>query len=76
MKKNIVKIFIITITIIFIPCFVIKTNDKQDAVQSDSKLIYNADNKNNEQAGITTFVSNTSFKKTYYINAERVNVYS
>lgn len=86
MKKNIIRIFIITIIILFMPCFLNNNYSKNDNIQSDSNLVNSNANsdtiskgskeKNHEGNEITTFVSNTCFKKTYYISGDKVNVYS
>ncbi|MDF2883663.1 MAG: L,D-transpeptidase [Clostridiaceae bacterium] len=86
MKKNIVRTFIITIIILFMPCFINNTYSNEDNIQSDSNLVNNNVNKSNtnidntekadDQNEITTFVSNTCFKKTYYISGDIVNMYS
>lgn len=85
MKKNIVRTFIITIIILFIPCFINNTGNSKDIAQYDNKLVNNNTDKSNakvdnktidEQDEITAFASNTCFKKTYYINGDKVNVYS
>jgi lipoprotein-anchoring transpeptidase ErfK/SrfK len=87
MKKRWVLTPIITLSIIVLPAFLvdldkdnnIKSNsDIQviDIKQEDSEEEAVKEEKNVYDDDITSFSSNTSFKKTYYISANRVNVYS
>lgn len=69
MKKILIKIFVFTCIIIFTPAFLVnlydKDNNKQHIIQDEIE----------EEEVVTTFSSNTCFKKTYYINKPSVDVY-
>jgi hypothetical protein len=82
MKKTWVLSLILTLIIIFLPAFLVDLDDKDDTINSRDIQIIQVEHINNDEQenkyedDITSFSSNTSFKKTYYISADRVNVYS
>jgi hypothetical protein len=79
MKKTWGISFICTLLIIFAPPFLVDL-DEEDNISSDDLQIMqvenNQSNENTYEDDITSFSSNTTFKKTYYIIGDRVNVYS
>lgn len=86
-KKRI--IIIATAILILMPCFSFKNkNEDSDITKNEKQVNYDmkdeahgepveqpSSNKNNENEDISTFSSSTCYKKTYYINADRVNAY-
>lgn len=80
MKKTLVFSSIFTLIIIFLPPFLVNLNDEGNPSNSSDIQIIQVQEKNKEENkyedDITTFSSTTSFKKTYYISGDRVNVYS
>lgn len=87
MKKILIYSCIFTCILIFAPAFMVQYDDEPQQVintknidkinngikQTDKEKQLNTDNKNKDD--ITVFFSNTCYKKTYYINADKVNVY-
>jgi hypothetical protein len=82
MKKTWVLSIVLTLVLIFLPPFLVDLDDNEGTYNSDDVEIIQVDNTNNEEEynrygdDITTFTSNTVFKKTYYISGDKVNVYS
>ena len=82
MKKTLVLSLILTLIIVFLPAFIVDLDDKDNTINSnDTQNIQVEQANNNEEENkyeddITSFSSNTSFKKTYYISGDRVNVYA
>ncbi|MCM0649378.1 L,D-transpeptidase [Clostridium swellfunianum] len=82
MKKTWVLSTLFTLSIIFLPPFLMDLDKENKEINSDDVKVIQVEHidtdseKNKYQDDITTFYSNTSFKKTYYISGDRVNVYS
>ncbi|MFA9397231.1 MAG: L,D-transpeptidase family protein [Clostridiaceae bacterium] len=72
MKKKIIISFSITMLLVFGPAFIF-SNYSSFNIENEIKKSEKDDVLDNEVEA--AFVSNTSSKKTYYINGDRVNVY-
>lgn len=79
MKKTIIFSFILTCIFIFAPAFMVQFDDN-----SQNKASTENSNKNNDKTNldkkiieddVAIFSSNTCFKKTYYIAADKIDVY-
>lgn len=91
MKKTIIFSFVLTCIFIFAPAFMVKFDDSvQNTISTQVSNKKNNNNNNNNSSSssskisidkknvtddITVFSSNTCFKRTYYISANKVNVY-
>ena len=70
MKKRILYSSMLTCIFIFSPAFLVKFNTP---LQSNSPIDISQEIK--EEESVSVFSSNTCYKKTYYINADKVNAY-
>ncbi|WP_411678716.1 L,D-transpeptidase [Clostridium thailandense] len=85
MRKTIIYSFILTCIFIFAPAFMVQFDENtQQTVNNENMYETEKADKNNSsekvdkkniQDDITVFSSNTCFKKTYYINTNKINVY-
>ena len=77
MKKRILLIFVLTCFIIFVPAFVVKVDNRPEPKldRTSSNVSSEDTNYSNFESDISVFSSNTCYKKTYYINKDRVYVY-
>ncbi len=77
MKKTIIFSFILTCIFIFAPAFMVQFDEgSQQTMNSEisNKNKINLDKKSIVD-DISVFTSNTCFKKTYYISADKIDVY-
>ncbi|WP_206154961.1 L,D-transpeptidase [Clostridium muellerianum] len=78
MRKTIIFSFILTCIFIFAPAFMVQFDDNTQNKANTEVLNKNNDKTNLDKKtvnDVAIFSSNTCFKKTYYIAADKVNVY-
>jgi len=81
MKKKVFLTFILTIFLIFAPAFLVRFDNTNTEISSNEDFVKKniseevvTENKGEEE-NVAAFSSNTVYKKTFYINEDRVNVY-
>ena len=70
MKKKIILTFLFTVFLVFAPAFLVKFDDTK--VPSSQEQVKSNDNIEEDTAA---FSCSTVYKKTFYINTDRVNMY-
>jgi len=81
MKKKVFLIFILTIFLLFAPAFLVRFDNTNTKISSNEEIVKQnkieeaiRDDKSEEE-NVAAFSSNTVYKKTFYINEDKINVY-